>query len=77
MLQPPEPHSPLLGSDVLLSFRDVGLHWVQPLPGCFWSGSEHTPHCPLVLLSAVKFSGREDDLYFDVQSKVPGGMFPP
>lgn len=45
-----------------------------PLPGCFWENSEHTPDCPLALLSVVKFLSRGDDLHFDVQPKCLGDL---
>lgn len=78
MLQPPEPHSPLLGSDVLPSIRgcSIGLHHVQQVfatAGPLLGRSVLRPACSLVLLSVV----REDDLYLDVQPKCLGGCFVP
>lgn len=64
MLQPPEPHSPFLGSNVLLSVRgySVCLHRVPQVfatAGLLLGKRRAQTRSPLVLLSVVKFLSRK------------------
>lgn len=69
MLQLPDAHSPLLGSDVLLSVRAGMLGSSRCSRHCWAPLGKLGAHTslPLLWLWAVRFLSREEDQHFDVQ----------